>query len=157
MQMTATFSACSQLGNPRINIFSPNAIPGNTKVSFKQWYHEVQCVKDHYPKVVVWESIIWLLKGPAADMARYMGPTTSVAHILWKVSIIFGTVASSDILKQNFYKVTQGNNEKVPFFMTQLDGTLNWIQIQCPGRVADLEAQQHCLFHGVHKHIYDSV
>ena len=85
-----------------------------TEVSFEQWYHEVQCVRDHYPKAVVQESIIQLLKGAAVDMARYMGPTTSVAYILQKLSIIFGMVASFDILMQNIYKVIQGNNKKVP-------------------------------------------
>ena len=47
-------------------------------------------------------------------MARYMGPTASIAHILQKLSVIFGMVATFDILIQDFYKVTQGNNEKVP-------------------------------------------
>ena len=82
------------LGTPRINTFSGDTTPGKTEVSFKQWYHEVQCVKDHYPEAVVWENVIWSLKGPVADMARYMGPTTSIAHILQKLSIIFGTVGS---------------------------------------------------------------
>ena len=93
-------------------------------------------------------------------MACYMGPTTSMAHILQKLTIIFGTVASFNILKQNFYKVTQGNYEKVPSFVTRLEGTLNQIRLQCPGRVTDLEVQQHLknhLFHGVHKHIRDSI
>ena len=61
---------------------------------------------------------------------------------------------------QNFYKVTQGNHEKVPFFATRLEGTLNQIRLQCPGAETDLEVQQHlkdCLFHGVHKHIRDSI
>ena len=57
-------------------------MPGKTKVSFEQWYHKVQCVKDHYPEKVVSESIIRSLKGAAADMARYMGPTASVSDIL---------------------------------------------------------------------------
>ena len=59
---------------------------GKTEVSFEQWYHEVQCVKDHYLGSVVWESIIRSLKGAAVDMAWYMGPTTTVAHILRKLS-----------------------------------------------------------------------
>ena len=71
-----------RLGALRINTFSSDSTPGKTKVSFEQWYHEVQCVKDHYPESVVWESIIRSLKGVAVDMAWYMGPTTSVAHIL---------------------------------------------------------------------------
>ena len=89
-------------------------------------------------------------------MARYMGPTMSIDHILQKLSVIFDTVASSDILMQNFYKVTQGNNKKVPSFAMRLEGTLNQIQLQCPRRMMDLEAQKHlrdCLFHGVSKPI----
>ena len=98
---------------PRINTFSGKAMPGKTKVSFsEQWYHEVQYMKDHYPESVVWESMVRFLKGAAADMARYMGPTASVSNILQKLMVIFGMIASFDVLMQNFYKVTQGNHEK---------------------------------------------
>ena len=79
-------------------------------------------MKDHYPESVVRESIMWSLKGAIADMAHYMGPTARVSEIC----IIFGTVASFDVLMQNFYKISQGN-EKVPSFATQLEGTLNQI------------------------------
>ena len=112
-------------GIPCINTFSGDATPGKTKVSFQQWYHKVQCVKDHYPKVVIQESFIESMKGPVADMARYMGPTTSIDHILHKLSVIFGTVASFIVLMQNFYKVSQGSSEKVPSFAMRLEGTLN--------------------------------
>ena len=71
-----------RLHTPRINTFSGDATPCMTEVSFEQWYHKVQCVKDHYPEAMVWESIIQLLKGPEPDMARNMGPITRVAHIL---------------------------------------------------------------------------
>ena len=40
-------------GHPHINTFSGDATPGKTEVSFDQWYHEVWCIKDHYPEVVV--------------------------------------------------------------------------------------------------------
>ena len=66
------------------------------------------------------------LKGAAADMACYMGPTAGVSDILEKLSVIFGTVASFDVLMQNFYKISQGN-EKVPSFAMWLEGTLNQI------------------------------
>ena len=125
-------------------------------MSFKPLYHEVQCIKDHYPESVVWGSIVSSLKGAAADMAQYMGPSTSVSHILQKLVDIFSTVASFDILMQNFYKVTQGNHRKVPSFTTRLERTLNQIRLQCPRRTMELEVQQYlkdCLFHGVHKHI----
>ena len=61
---------------------------------------------------------------------------------------------------QNFCKVSQGNNEKVPSFASRLEGTLHQILLQCPGRMTDLEAQQHfrdCLFHGVRKPIHDYI
>ena len=66
-------------------------------------------------------------------MAWYMGPTASIREILQKLMVIFGTVALFNVLMQNFYKVTQGNNEKVPSFTTRLEGTLNQIQLKCPG------------------------
>ena len=68
------------------------------EVSFEQWYHEVQCVKDHYLESVVWESIKQSLKGAAADMARYMSPIASMAHIFQKLMVILGTVTLFDIL-----------------------------------------------------------
>ena len=92
-------------------------------------------------------------------MACYMGPTASVSKILEKLSVIFGTVASFDMLMQNFYKISQGN-EKVPSFATKLEGTLNQIQIKCPSRIANHEVPGHLkdrLFHRVKKHVRDSV
>ena len=88
------------LGTPHINTFSSNAMPGKMEVSFKQWYHKVQCVKDHYPESVVRENIIHSHKEAVTDIARYMGPTTSMAHILQKPTVMFGTVVSFDVLMQ---------------------------------------------------------
>ena len=93
-------------------------------------------------------------------MARNMQPTASINHIMQEPSVIFGMVAFFDTLMQNFYKVIQSNNEKVPTFATSLEGTLYQIQLQCPRRMMAMEAQQHLkdrLFHGVCKHIHDSV
>ena len=59
-------------------------------------------------------------------MAHYMGPTAGVSDILEKLSVIFSTVTSFDVLMQNFYKISQGN-EKVPSFAMRLEGTLNQI------------------------------
>ena len=99
------------------------------------------------------------LREAAADMACYMGPTAGVSKILEKLSVIFGTVVSFDVLMQNFYKILQGN-EKVPLFATRLEGTLNQIRIKCPSRIANHEVSSHLkgwLFHGVKKHVRDSV
>ena len=141
-QLINTLTLGLQIGTPKISTFSGNVAPGKTEVSYEQWSHKVQCIKDHYPESVVRESIMQSLKGAAADMACYMGPTAGVSKILEKLSVIFGTIASFDVLMQNFYKISQGN-EKVPLFVTKLEGTLNQIQIQCPGQIADHEVPGH--------------
>ena len=155
-----TLATGLQCGTPHINTFSGNAMPGKMEVSFEQWYHKVQCVKDHYLESVVRESNVHSLKGAVVDMARYIGPTTSMTHILQKLTIIFSTVVLFDMLIQNLYKVTQSNHEKVPSFATRLEGTLNQIRLQCLRRITDQEVQKHLkdyLFHGVWKHIRDSI
>ena len=61
---------------------------------------------------------------------------------------------------QNFYKVTQGNHEKVPSYAMRLEGTLNQIRLKCPRWIADHEVTWHLkdqLFHGVCKNIRDSI
>ena len=130
------------ISTPKISTFSGNVAPGKTEVSYKQWSHEVQCIKDHYPESVVRESIMQSLKGAVADMAHYMGPTAGVSKILEKLLVIFGTVTSFDVLMQNFYKISQGN-ENVPSFATRLEGTLNQIRIKCPSRIANHEVPGH--------------
>ena len=158
-QLISALTSGLRIGTPKISTFSGEVAPGKTEVSYEQWSHEVQCVKDHYPESVVCESIMQSLKGAVADMAHYMGPTASVSDILEKLSVIFGTVTSFDVLMQNFYKIAQGN-EKVPSFATRLEGTLNQIRIKCPGRIADHEVPSHLkdrLFHSVKKHVRDSV
>ena len=113
-------------------MFSGEAMPGKMEASFEQWYHEVQCAKDHYPESRKHSQVI---KGGSSGYGPVHGPTTSVAHILQKLTTIFGTVVSFDIQMQNFYNVAQGNHEKDPSFATRLEGTLNQIRLQCPRRI----------------------
>ena len=141
-QLITALTSGLQISTPKISIFSGEVASSKTKVSYEQLSHKVQCIKDHYLESVVRESIMQSLRGAVADMACYMGPTASVSEILEKLSIIFGTVASFDILMQNFYKILQGN-KKVPSFATRLEGTLNQIRIKCPSRIADHEVFSH--------------
>ena len=148
------------LGTPHINTFSSEAMPGKMEVPFKQWYYEVQCIKDHYPESVVRERYQTFSQRGGGRYGQIYGPTTNIADILQKLTVIFGTVASFDVLMQNFYKVSQSNHEKVPSFAMRLKGTLNQIQLQCLGRITDWEVQQYlkdCLFHGACKHNRDSI
>ena len=159
-QLITTLTSCLHLGTPKINTFSGDVTPGKTEVLFEQWNQEVQCMKDHYLESVAQESIMRSLKRAAADMAWYIGPTAGVSDILDKLLVIFRTVALFDVLMQNFYKITQENNEKVPSFAMRLEGTLNQIGIRCPGQITDCEVPWHLkkqLFHGVQKYVRDLI
>ena len=52
-QLISALTLGLQIGTPKISTFSGNMAPGKTEVSYEQWSHEVQCIKDHYPEVVV--------------------------------------------------------------------------------------------------------
>ena len=88
-QLITALTSGLQIGTPKISTFSGKVAPGKTEVSYKQWSHEVQCIKDHYPESVVRESIMQSLRGAVADMACYMGPTAGVSEILKKLSNIW--------------------------------------------------------------------
>ena len=157
-QLITTLALGLHLGTPKINTFSSGITPGKTEVLFEQWNHKVQCIKDHYPESVVQESIMRSLKGAAADMAWYMGPTAGVSDIFDKPTVIFGTVALFDVLMQTFYKITQGNNEKVLSFTMRLEGTLNQIRLRCLKWITDHEVPWHLkeqLFHRVQRYVRD--
>ena len=68
-QLISTLTSGLQISIPKISTFSGDVAPGKTEVSYEQWSHKVQCIKDHYPEVVVRESIMRSLKGAVADMA----------------------------------------------------------------------------------------
>ena len=77
-QLVAALTSDLHISTPKISTLSGDVGPGKTEVSYEQWSHEVQCIKDHYPESVVRESIMQSLRGAVADMAHYMGPTAGV-------------------------------------------------------------------------------
>ena len=69
--------------------------------------------------------IVWHLCGAAADLNGYLGLQALVAEIIDKLGIVYGTVASFDILVQMCYKLQQGKVENVILYVMQLQGALN--------------------------------
>ena len=70
------------------------------------------------------------------------------------------TVASFDILMQNFYTLHQGKTEKVTLYVTQLERALNAVQQEYLAMLSTNEVQQHLrdrLFHGLHMQLRDSM
>ena len=53
-----------------------------------------------------------------ADLVQYLGLQAPVAEIINNLELVYGTVASFDILMQNFYKLQHGKTEKVMLYVT---------------------------------------
>ena len=101
-----------------------------------------------------------IAKGGSSGYGHINGPYYQHSPYLPKLTVIFGTVVLFDVLMQNFYKITQRNHEKFPSFAMRLEGTLNQIRLQCPGRIMGWKVQVQLkdhLFHRVCKHIRDSI
>ena len=71
-QLITVLTSGLQIGTPKISTFIGDVAPSKTKVSYEQWSHKVQCIKDHYLELVVRESIMQSLRRAVADMAHYM-------------------------------------------------------------------------------------
>ena len=52
-KLITTLALGLHLGTPKTNTFSGDVTSGKTEVFFEQWNHKVQCIKDHYPELVV--------------------------------------------------------------------------------------------------------
>ena len=95
-----------------------------------------------------------------ADPVWYLGLQSPVSEIINKLELIYGTVASFDILKQSFYKLQQGKMEKLLVHVTHLEGMVNVVQQEYPMIVRAIKVQKQlrdCLFHGLHKKLCNSM
>ena len=117
---------------PHINTFSGDATLERQKYLLNGGITR-SCAQGPLPRGGVLGEYYMIAKGTVEDMSRFMGPTTSADHILHKLSVTFGTVALFDMLMQNVYKVSQGNNEKFPPFLLGRRGPSTKSSSSVPG------------------------
>ena len=103
----------------KFNIFSGEGAQKG-EVSIDQWIFEVKSVLPDHPEATLWESIIHSLCAAATDLAP-------VLHMINKLELTYGIVASFDILMQSFYRLQEAKTERVPVYITHLEGTLRAI------------------------------
>ena len=72
------------------------------EVLFNQWVFEVSSALTQHPKPALWKSIIHSLHGAAADLVHYVDPNAPVSQMVNKLELMYGMVASFDILLYNF-------------------------------------------------------
>ena len=63
-----------------------------------------------HTEVTLWEGMVWCRA--MANLVWNLWPQALVSEIINKLELVYGTVASFDILIQNFYKLQQGRTEK---------------------------------------------
>ena len=107
-----------------------------------------------------WEGMVWSLCRATANLVWYLGLQALVSEIINRFKLVYGTIASIDILLQNFYKVQQGRAEKVMLYETHLEGALNAVQQEYLMMLSASEVKQHLrnwLLHRIHKQLQDSM
>ena len=79
------------------------------EVSFEQCVFEVRSVIQNHAVVAIvgGNSMVFTCRA-TADLVQYLDPQALVAEIINKLELVYGTVASFDILMQNLYKLHQG-------------------------------------------------
>ena len=160
IQMMPDFGPKLSGSIPKLKLFSGVIPVPKDEISYEQWRHEVVCSQSTFPNAMIAQGIRRALRGQAADMVRYLGPTAGVDEMLSKLDVIFGRVATLDTMMQKFYQMVQNKNEGIPMFATRIEGTFNDIKQVYPGRFTEYEGEQHLkerLFHGMRKSIRDSI
>ena len=78
------------------------------------------------------EAILDPLKDNAADIARGLGPDTTVDQVLDFLDSIFGRKTNPDVLMQGFYRIVQEPKVKVSHFGIRLKVALDRIMVFYP-------------------------
>ena len=145
---------------PKVKTFSGETPIPKGEVSYEQWRHEIICVRDDYSRQNAMEGVRRSLRGQAADMVRYLGPTATVGDVVDKLDVIYGRIATLDVLMQDFYSLVQQKNEKISTFVARLEGAMNHIRQLHPGKLREAEVCEHLkerLFHGMNKGLRNAV
>ena len=74
---------------PRLSFFSGEDPPGKNEKTYEQWLFDVKTIRPSYPEELLKEAIFGSLKGSAADIARGLGPETTVDKVLELLDGVF--------------------------------------------------------------------
>ena len=122
----------------------------NGDISFDHWAFEVCSALANHPKVASRETIVWSLSGVVANLMWYLSTYAPVFQMVDKLELIFGLVASFDILMQNIYRLQQLRTKQMS--VTNMEGALNAVQKDHPHILSQTEIHNHLqdwLCHGL--------
>ena len=132
-----------------------NSVPKD-EASCEQWLWQVKEALKSCMAGAVRIAIIQLVQGEVREFTTAVGFEESVEMLLEKVEDRFRENWTTDGLEQDFYKITQGKNEKVRQFAGRLEAQFRKLKEKVPG-CYDKRMLKECLFHGMHQQLKDSI
>ena len=111
---------------PKFSIFSGEDPRPKTESTFEEWKYEVSCLRKDkiYSDTVIGQAIRKSLKGQAKKVLLPMGSGATVEEILERLEGVFGNVATSMSILQEFYSVSQKIDESVAAWGLRLEEIL---------------------------------
>ena len=146
--------------HPQNFIFSGEDPPNKNEKTYEQWIFDVKTIRPSYPERLLKEAIFGFLKGNAADIARGLGPDTTVDQVLELLDSIFGRKTNSDVLMQDFYRIVQEPKEKVSTFGIRLEVALDRIMVFHPESLTKDEAAKKLkdrFYYGVRQNVREGL
>ena len=101
-------------------------------------------------------AIVQSIRGEVREFAAAVRFEASVEMLLEKIEDNFGEKWTADGLQQDFYKITQGKNEKVRQFAGRLESQFKRLKEKIPGRYNNNILTER-FFHGMHQHLKDLI
>ena len=122
----------------------------------EQWVWQVKEALKSCTAGAVRIAIVQSVRGEVREFAAAVSFEESVEMLLDKVEDRFGGKWTADGLWQDFYKITQGKNEKVRQFTGRLEAQFKKLKEKVP-RCYDKSMLKERLFHGMHQQLKDSI
>ena len=126
------------------------------EASCEQWVWQVKEALKSCTVGAVRIAIVQSVMGEVWEFTAAVGFEESVETLLDKVEDRFGEKWTADGLQQDFYKITQGRNEKVRQFAGRLEAQFKRLKEKVPGHY-DHNMLKERLFHGMHQQLRDSI
>ena len=97
---------------PRFSFFSGEDPPGKNEKTYEQWIFDVKTIRPSYPEGLLKEATFGSLKGSAVDIARGLGPETTVDKVLELLDGVFRRKTNPDVLMQGLLQNYSGCQRK---------------------------------------------
>ena len=115
---------------PKLPQFSGEGQKGDCE--FDVWKYDINCLLHSgvYPQHILLEAIRSSLRGKARSVLLHLGELAGVSDIIAELEAIYGNVATTEKLKEQFYMAKQLPNETVADYSLRLEQLLQHSSLQ---------------------------